>query len=268
MEKGVAFAQKHWLVLILGAFLCILIVLHAFGYRVGNNGLPVKVGTLFVTDVPDGTVVFIDSSRRYTVTGGGMRTQLLPGSHEVIVDSGSKYPWNELVTIPEGGETHVRPVLVAIKAVHTPLAPESTQEGVAKLFGQTLPTRERPLILANGCANVFTSGTRIVGEALQKEGCTVPAYLICGEETRAEFGVCLPTVIFDSSEGLRNVFAYPGRDDTLIITSGNLAYVLELDPREPRFFAPLIKGPGIRVAPWSDTSVIISTHAGPEEIAL
>ncbi len=59
---------------------------------------------------------------------------------------------------------------------------------------------------------------------------------------------------------------FPGRDDALVVWAGTALYVVELDPREPQFVAPVFKGAIKGAAPWSATSVVVTN--GTEDVEL
>ena len=67
---------------------------------------------------------------------------------------------------------------------------------------------------------------------------------------------------------MRTVLAYPGREDALIIATGGLLYVVELDPREPQFVGELWRGSLAFAAPWSASSVVVTDGTATFEIPL
>ena len=194
---------------------------------------------------------------------------LLPGTHSVVVDSDGFQPWNELVTITEGEVTHVRPLLVAKDIQEKEVPVESLADASRAIALSTLPTQNAPLLLSEGCVAVYVAGNRIVATRTDATDCSPVPYL-CTEKSIEEFGACLPTIIFETGEALRGLIAYPGRNDALILASSNIAYIIELDPREPRFFAPIppAKGADIRIAPWTDSSILIRHDFQIKEVSL
>ena len=65
-------------------------------------------------------------------------------------------------------------------------------------------------------------------------------------------------MVFPPADRLRAVTVFPGRDDALLISSGSLVHVLELDPRTPRFFAPLYdRGEAPKAIPWTEDSILV-----------
>lgn len=233
------------------------------GYRVGPGGIPVKAGVITFNDLPAGTVIYLDAIKEHVIEDANATFYVLPNTHSVIVDAEGFQPWHELVSISSGEERTLAPIFVSRLIVKKEIAAEDQTRAYQALYAPNLPTAQQPLSLSEGCMQVYTSQNRILATSSDDAACATPEFM-CAEGTEA----CTPTVVMEPTEPLRNVIAYPGRDDALIVASGSTVYVLEIDPREPRFFAPLTKGTGIRVAPWSETSIIVSDEQGPRELSL
>lgn|GEM_PF-805522 len=261
-EKPLTLLKRYWLVL---AFLVIVLLgvfMYVFGLRLTGSGF-VQAGTLSIVGLPDGTAVYTDQSRMTAARGGRAEVDLLPGGHTVIVDAPNMQPWNELFMVEAGKSTVLAPLLVPKTPVANRLTGEERALGAEAILNYPLPTKAAPLPLSSGCALVYVSNNRILAEGISTETCTVPEYLLCPiEEGGARTEVCpSATVIFPPNENIESVSPFPGRDDALIVAAGSQAYVVELDPRAPQFFAPIMKGPRVRSAPWNDSSVVISDTA-------
>lgn len=264
MEKALILLRRYALVLAFLAVVLAGVALYAFGFRLSTGGL-VRAGTLIVTPAPDGTEVFTDQSRVTRALSGEARVDLLPGSHSLIVSAPGMQPWSELVIIESGKDTVFTPILVPIEPIAKKLTGEERATAVAALLAYSLPTKESPLVLSGGCALVYTSGNRVIADATTTPSCTAPDYLVCAPGTE---GTCPSTVIFPPNERLESVSAVPGRDDALVIAAGSQAYVVELDPRQPQFFAPIMKATRVRSAPWTESSIIISDTKDVYELPL
>lgn len=250
MDRYLAPLKKYWIAL--AAVLIVLLILlgHALGYRLAPGGL-VLSGTLQVEGIPEDARVYLDESRLAAVEGGVARATLRPGAHSVIVDIDGMQPWNELVELSSGVVSSLSPIQVPKDLVRTRVAPESVVSARALVRATKVPTEAAPLSLA--CVNVWVSGSRILASTL--EGCEAPAYLACEESAKVE-GSCPATLIFAPSAPVRSVVPFPGRTDALVVAAGSLSYVVELDPREPQFFAPLIKAM-VTLAPYTDHSLLL-----------
>ncbi|KND52062.1 MAG: hypothetical protein ABA06_02240 [Parcubacteria bacterium C7867-001] len=231
------------------------------GYRIGPSLSIVKIGTLVIDDLKPGSSIFIDETESLTSTGGSESVTLLPGSHRIIVSQGTNQPWNELVTIVSDGTTHVRPIFVERHPKERVLDAKEAQRAFSLMWSTMLPTKEKPLTMAGGCASVYARQNRVIAEVASSTSCTVPEYL-------CQNGVCNPTIIFSANEEITSVLAFPKRDDALIIATKDRAFVLELDPRQPAFFAPLTHGDNVHVLPWTAQSIVVTTGNEAHEIPL
>lgn len=267
MELGAKVVKKYWFLLAVLSIVLVFTFLFMLGYRIGPGGVIAKSGAVVVSGVPLGSTLYLDAIRNQKVGKDETILYLFPSAHELVVDAEGFHPWNELVEVTAGETQYVTPLLIPETLTETLVEETRVQEATALLRNASLPTRENPLLVSSGCVRVYVSGNRIVGERTGQEGCTSVPYL-CTDEGIAEYGACLPTIIFEPQEALTNFILYPGRDDALIVASGNLAYVIELDPREPRFFAPLARSQGMRIAPWSDSSILINAGTEPRELPL
>lgn len=269
MKDFLAALKSYWL-LVLVVVLVILIAAGYFtGYRLDGGGIT-RVGTLTLTGLPEKTAVYIDASRRVRASGGKAELSLTPGTHSVIVDSEGNDPWNEIVEIEPAKDVTVSPILVAASIKKVMILGADKDKALALTRTISLPTKARPLALANGCASVYASGGRIIAEATTSPSCAaIPPYLSCAPASSENpSGACAPTIIFTPSAALSAVIPFPGRQDALIVWAGKLVYVLELDPREPQFFAPIFKGAVTGVAPWSAASVIVTNGTEVLELPL
>lgn len=228
------------------AIFAVIVIFHMSGFRIGPGVSIVRVGTLVVTDLPEGASIYVDDSYNRR-TSGSAKITLIPGSHHVIVSVDGHQPWSELVAIESDTETKVRPLVVPTRMNIEEI---EDKDGLAKVTATKLPTVAAPLTMAGGCALVSVSGNRIIADATTTPGCTPPPYL-CSE------GSCGPTVIFSPLEPMHSVISYPGRDDALIVSVGRTLFVLELDPREPGYFAPLVRGTNPKAAPWDEDSIVV-----------
>lgn len=219
-----------WAVLL---FVAILAGGFALGYRVGPGLSIVKAGTLVLTDLPESTSIYVDTKLRATVKSGGeYRTRLVPGVHTIIVDSEGRTPWQDAVVIVGSEETVKEPLLLATRPDGAVLRAEERARAIQAIDAQRIPTIATALTV--GCTDIYVAQNRIMGRAVP--GCeNTPDYL-------CEAGDCTaPTMLLAPIETITSLIAYPGRNDTLLFTIGDFVYALDIDPRDPRFFAPFIR---------------------------
>ncbi len=256
------FFKDYWLYLCLVLVVIVGFLGYINGYRFGPYGLPVKAGLLVVADVPSQTTVYLDNIRRHYVEATSTSMYVTGTTHSVIVDAPGYQPWNELVTIPEGETLTLHPLLVRQQILEKKVEGADIAPVWQAIWKTVLPTKETPLLTSDGCVSIYTLGNRIVAEAVQNDTCVPPPYLCT-----ADAG-CAPVIVFEPIETIKDVLVYPNRTDALLVSSGNKVYVLEIDPRDPRFFAPLVRGTDVRVAPWKEHSIVVSDGASLREIEL
>lgn len=262
MKRYQLLAKKYWFVAVVVLLAALAILAFALGYRLDRGGLT-KAGTLLVA-APAGSRVYLDETRLLYGKDTGVSARLTPGAHTVIVDTDGMQPWHELVELSSGEITSLSPVEVPKEVVRETLAAERAAEGRAAIRAAKLPTQAAPLVI-DECISVWVSGSRILANA--SSSCAAPAYLECTDVLRQADGSCPATLVFAPNAPIRSVIPYPGRSDALVVAAGTLSYVIELDPRKPQFFAPLLKS-AVTLAPWSEVSIIVDEAGTLYEIAL
>lgn len=255
--------KAYWVLVVLVVFLVGVSVFYITGYRLDAGGIT-RVGVVRIEGVPEQSLVYIDQARMIRVTGGKTELSLTPGTHSVIIDAPNYLPWNEVFPVTQAEEVVLAPIFVPKKTIARVLTDESAREALALIQTGKIPVKATPLALAGGCANVYLSGTHIIAETATSSPCTTPPTYLCVQGTEG----CAPTIIFSPSENVRSIIAYPGRDDALIVATGKLVYVVELDPREPQYFAPLFKGTVIGAQRYATSSITISDGVRTIELGL
>lgn len=248
--------SKRFILLAVAIVLVVLVfIMYLLGFRpgLGHFGLT-RVGTLVVQGVPDGATVFTDESKRGLTKGGILRAQLLPGNHSVIVSVKGDVPWNELVDISSGQNTIVHPILVGAPVTATRLNGSVESDAYKVVTNTKLPDEAHPLLMG-GCTAVSVSENRVIAEATTTPGCTPPAFL-CLQ------GSCAPTVVFAPLKPLTSVVAYPHRTDAVLVTFGDTVYAIELDPRYPQFFSPVLNGTNPRLGTLTDGTDVVAVGSG------
>lgn len=250
LTRARAFVLRYKLLLAIALIFIVMVIGYVMGYRPGPGFTLVREGTVVLTNVPVGAVVYADESKRAVGKGTDVRVALVPGNHLLIVDSAGNNPWSDLIDVPSRVDTKVTPVLVPLKVTRVAVAEADLAKANAALAASVLPTAQAPLLLDGGCAGVVVSQNRIVASVASTTGCTPPPYLCVG-------GTCATTVIFAPVAPLRSVLAYPGREDTLIVAYGDTIAVIELNPLRPQFFAPLLRGTAPKAALWDEAHILV-----------
>lgn len=251
METVSSFARRFWWAIILLVLIIVIGGGYASGYRVAPGGIA-RVGTLTLTDMPAGTKIFIDQSLSGTATSGqSFNEQLVPGNHTVIVNTANDFPWSSIVRIESGQVTKVDPLLVQMNVKEVALFGAEAKAGATAIATAKLPTVQSPLKMQGGCAVVYVHNNQVIeAAATSTPGCTPPAYLCMS-------GSCDPTIIFSPVTPLTNLFPYPGRQDAVLVGFDNGLYALSLDPTNPQFFAPIVRGTNPKFGQLSDGSIVV-----------
>ncbi len=263
MERYRLLLKKYWIVAAAIVLVLAGVVAFSLGYRIDRGGIT-QAGTLHV-HAPAGSRVYLDESRLLYGKDEGVETRLRPGVHTVIVDIDGMQPWNELVELSSGTLTSLSPITVAKDVIRERLAAERIAEGRAAIRATKLPTEAAPLSI-NECVKVWVSGSRILATA-DADCPSAPAFLQCTDDVRNEDGSCPATLVFAPNAAIRSVIGYPERTDALVVAAGNLSYVIELDPRKPQFFAPLVKA-SVTLAPWTPGYILLDEAGVLYEVAL
>lgn len=263
MTQFLTVLKAYWLLIVSLLLIAVITSGYVAGYRLDQGGIT-RVGTLILTDLPAQTAVYIDQARLVKIAGERAAITLTPGTHSIIIDTQEYLPWNEIVTIEQGKDTTKKPILIPAKPKGVALTGENAQKALAQIQAGIVPTASAPLVLSEGCANVYLSGTHILAERATTTPCATPPPYLCTADT----DVCAPLIVYSPNGVVHSIVPFPSRDDAVIVSAGNLVYVVELDPREPQFFAPLFKGPSIGAAVWSDHSAVVSNGAQVIELSL
>ncbi len=252
MRALLSYIQKHWGMLIAGLIFTLILGGFIAGYRLGPGLAITRSGTALIRNLPPNTSVFVDLSREHRVSAdGSVVMRLSPGPHTIIVDAEGFQPWDELFIVESMKETVLAPIFVPKNVRAAEITGTDIAEANRLLYGSPLHTKSNPLFMHDGCVAVYATQNTLIAEASSTPHCTPTPY-VC------EGSACAPTIVHQTSDTLRAFMPFPGRDDTLVVVAGGRMYVLELDPREPQFTAPLFKGTYIVAAPWNTDAVVAS----------
>lgn len=263
LSDAVRFVRRYALLILAVLLVLFLSIGYALGYRTGPGLTLVRTGTLTLTDLPVGATVYADQTRRGVAVGSSFSMALVPGNHMVIIDANGDFPWNEVVTISPHQSTSIDPILIP-KHIVRGTVPEKLQSiAVAHLKIAKLPTDAAPLLAYGGCVALTVSNNRIIAQVASSSAdtasstpatCATPPAFLCLS------GTCAPTVVFSPTLPLNSVSLVPTRQDALVVSYGDIVSVLEIDPRSPQFFAPILHlDSPVTLADWGwDPSVLVA----------
>ncbi len=257
--------KKYWLLLVAIIFVLILAIPYALGYRLGPGVKLERVGTLDIVGLPTGASVYVDESLRgVTSKPGSMKDEVVGGSHSIIVSVTGDYPWSTVALVTSGKTTTTNPILVGMTPNATPLSGTDKDAAVAAIASSSLPSITNPLVLANGCADVYVSNNQIIATAATSTpGCSTPPAYLCDST-----GSCAPTIIFSPVSTLYFVARYPNRQDALVVEFNDTLYAIALDPRSPQFFAPILTGTEPVIGTLPDGTVVVRNGTAVYKVTL
>lgn len=161
---------------------------------------------------------------------------LTPSSYLVLVSNDDYWPWAKFVDVKRGEVSARHPLLVPkiIPLVEIPRA-STTPYLVAKtLFASSTATTS----LASKNIKVWVEGKDIHAEWLGS--LEARPYYFCPDDRS---GACpADIVIYQSTTPIRALDFYPGRDDALLLTTGNSVFATEIDPMMYRNSYPIFRG--------------------------
>ena len=258
-----SFVRKHFFATLALIVVIIIAVPYLLGYRIGPGIKLERVGTLDLVNVPAQASIIIDQNfTRTTKKPGDATYELLNGSHSVIVSVPGDFPWNALVPITSAKTVQISPIFISEHPNVTLLSGAEKDVAVQTVASSTLPSKTAPLLLANGCATVYVDNNQIIAEAKTAPGCTPPPFL-CDTATS-----CSPTAIFSPLPTLSGVARFPGRQDALVVEFNNVLYALDLDPRTPQFFAPILGATNPKMGTLPDGTIVVQNDASVFRINL
>ena len=257
------YITKHLFLTVVLILVLLIAVPYLLGFRIGPGLKLERVGTLDLVNVPAQASIIIDQNfTRTTKKPGDATYELMNGSHSVIVSVPGDYPWSALTPISSHNTFKVTPLLISEHPNITPLSGTEKDTATNVIASSTLPSRTSPLLLANGCANVYVANNQIIAEAKNAPGCTPPPYL-CDTVTS-----CSPTVVFSPISPLRGVARFPGRQDALVVEFNDVIYAIDLDPRAPQFFAPILGATNPNMGTLPDGTIVVQNDTAVFRINL
>lgn len=238
--------RRWWPALVLVLFFLILGGGYAAGYRLGPGLALERLSTLTITDLPQGTTLYLDEKAQKVPAQGALMLRVLPRDHSILALADGYWPWVAIISVPQGG-LMARSLLIPRSPTVTILAGSARTAAARALSATKLPPETAPLTLPESCIRLYVANNAVIGEP--SEGCTPPPFL-CDDSS------CGPTIILSSTEKIASVLPYPGRTDALLVVAGSHVYGLALDPRTPRALAPVLTGNAPQIAALGDGTVV------------
>lgn len=203
--------------------LVLIIVGYKKGYRLTENFMLGKAGTLSLQVAMPLTNVFIDENNKIVTDKDNevVEVSLSPRKHTVIVSREGYFPWKKDIEMRSEGKINFEPVLVSSNPSGNIITKEDPDFWKIrnKIITDALPTKESPRISKDGKTKLWIEDNGVMVETQEK----------------------VYTVIQPEPE-VRNLYFYKDRTDVIIFSATNAVYAIEVDKVGTQNFLPIYKG--------------------------
>lgn len=203
--------------------LVLIVVVYKKGYRLTENFMLGKAGTLSLQIAMPLTNIFIDENNKIVTKKDNeiVEVTLSPRNHTIIVSREGYFPWKKDIEMQSEGKINFSPVLVSSNPSGNIITKEDPEFWKIrnKIITDALPTKESPRLSKDGKAKLWIEDNGVMTEI---EGKTY-------------------TVIQPEPE-VRNLYFYKDRRDVIIFSIKNAVYAIEVDKNGTQNFLPIYKG--------------------------
>ncbi|GEM_PF-2785762 len=218
--------EKKWIIGGIGILIILLISgfsAYKLGYRLTSNFTLGKIGYLSMTvPLPD-TSVFIDQSKKIVTTKDNevVKIPFSPGEHSVIVSREGYFPWTKNFTIPSGEVVTLSPFFISQNISGMLINKQDPEYLQIKndIIRSKLPTQDKPIISTDKLVSLWVEDNAIM---VKKDGAIQK--------------------VIQSDTIVRNVAFYKDRSDTVLFSTTNSVYVIEIDKNGVQNVMPIYRG--------------------------
>jgi hypothetical protein len=234
------------------AIAAIAYLLYASDWRLGENWLPTRTGSISVV-ASAGSSVFIDN-RKMDISGDGSEAavaKVIPGVRTVLVSKEGHWPWTKKVILESRGavELHSFTVPSSPNARVIDKSEAEYKSAVTAVASHPLPTSDKPLISEDKTIEVYI------------EDNNVRARWIGNEEDRPSLfceGPCGPIdVLRPEKSDVRDIAFFGSRSDVIIVAVTNGVFAIDLNPIGTQNFQPMYLGTEPTFAPVDTKTLYI-----------
>lgn len=201
----------------------VILVGYKKGYRLTENFMLGKAGTLSLQIAMPLTNIFIDENNKIVTKKDNeiVEVTLSPRNHTIIVSREGYFPWKKDIEMQSEGKINFSPVLVSSNPSGNIITKEDPEFWKIrnKIITDALPTKESPRLSKDGKAKLWIEDNGVMVETENK----------------------IYTVIQPEPE-VRNLYFYKNRDDVVIFSINNAVYAIEVDKTGTQNFLPIYKG--------------------------
>lgn len=229
LEKIKQYSKKYYWIFIIVLILISITTGYKMGYRIKNNLTIGKIGKVVIEIPFPNTSVYIDQSKKIITSkdNENIEINLSPKKHSVIISREGMYPWTKEFTVPSGGHITLSPIFVYLNVsgqMITEKDPEYYKIRNSVVYAKT-PTESSPIISKDGKVKIWMNDNAIIARIADNE-----------KDVDKTYKVIQPDTV------IRNVDFYKDRSDSLMFSTSNGVYVIEIKSEGTQNFMPLYKG--------------------------
>lgn len=193
------------------------------GYRFESNFMIGKIGVVSMEIPFSQTNIFIDQSQKITTSkeNENVKFSLSPGNHSVISSHNGYFPWKKDFSMPSGGNLTLSPIFISQNASGLIITKSDSEYWKIKnlIIKDSLPTKDLPRFSTDSFATTWMEDNAIFAKINGKI-----------------YKVIQPDTV------IKNLYFYKDRSDSVIFSTNNAIYMIEIDKTGTQNFIPIYKG--------------------------
>lgn len=205
------------------AIIIFMLLAYFLGYRRVQGFKIAKIGYVTMTIPFSQTSIFLDQSERIITKKDNevIKIPLTPKKHNIIVSRESYYPWNKDFVIVSNKVIQLSPIYVSQNpsgSIINQIDPEYYKI-ISQINKNVLPTNNKPKVSEDGLASIWEEEGSIMAKKEDE----------------------LLQVIAPETE-IKNIEFYKDRSDSLIFSTSDGIFMIEIDKKGQQNFMPIYKG--------------------------
>ncbi|MFA5889214.1 MAG: hypothetical protein WCW47_00090 [Candidatus Paceibacterota bacterium] len=193
------------------------------GYRLQENFMIGKLGSLVIETTLPQTKVFVDEKEKFITSQDSetVKLSLSPRNHTVIISRDGYYPWKKDFSMQSEGSVNFTPVFVSKNPSGNIITQNDSEFWKIrnKIITDILPTKNSPRLSKDDSAKLWIEDNAVI----------------------VEVASTTKTVI-QPDPAIRNLYFYKDRADVVIFSVSNAVYAIEVDKEGSQNFLPIYKG--------------------------
>lgn len=218
--------RKYWVFAGVGTMMLILVIVgigYTSGYRIQSNLSIGKVGILTLTVPLSGTTVFVDDKIRGVTTkdNEGVKISLSPQTHVIIVSRTGYYPWSKKIQMESSKTLTYSPFIIPqnTSGVLITKTDKEYSSIVKQIKSDVLLTLTSPRFSNDKSEKLWLENNTLMATIAST------TYTVLTPQTK-----------------IRNVDFYKDRNDTVLFSTANGVFIIEIDKEGGQNFMPVYLG--------------------------